>query len=101
MRNFKAFVHAHLSSLALPRQRELKIVEELAAQIEESYEALIAEGLSDEEAWNERQMPDWKTLGTGFSRQSRSSSGWRILSADHLRARRNERSCRAFGRSSA
>jgi hypothetical protein len=65
MRDFKAFVHKHLSSVALPRHRELKIVEELAAQIEDSYEALVAEGLSDEEAWNElqRQIPDWKTLG--------------------------------------
>ncbi|MPZ19791.1 MAG: FtsX-like permease family protein [Luteitalea sp.] len=30
-----------------------------------SYESLIGQGLSDEEAWNElqRQLPDWKTLG--------------------------------------
>lgn len=64
MHDFKAFVRAHLPSLALPRQRELKIVEELASQIEDSYEALIAEGRSDEEAWNElqRQIPDWKTI---------------------------------------
>src|SRR5688500_11066877 len=64
MRDFKRFVHEHLSSLALPRRRELKIVEELAAQIEEAYESLVAEGRSDEEAWNElqRQIPDWKTL---------------------------------------
>jgi hypothetical protein len=64
MRDFKGFVHEHLSPLALPRHRELKIVEELAAQIEDSYESLIAEGRSDEEAWNElqRQLPDWTTL---------------------------------------
>ena len=65
MRDFRAFVQRHVSSLGLPRQREPKIVEELAAQIEESYESLIAGGLSDEEAWSElqRQFPDWKTLG--------------------------------------
>jgi putative ABC transport system permease protein len=65
MRDFRGFVHEHLSSLALPRRRELTIVEELAAQLEDSYESLIANGLSDEEAWNElqRRMPDWKTLG--------------------------------------
>ena len=65
MRDFKAFVREHLSPLALPRQRELTIVEELAAQIEDAYESLIAKGLSDEEAWTQlqRQMPDWKTLG--------------------------------------
>lgn len=66
MRDFKAFVREQLSSLALPRQRELKIVEELAAQLEDSYESLVAEGRSDEEAWRElqRQLPDWNTLGT-------------------------------------
>jgi putative ABC transport system permease protein len=65
MRDFRAFVQKHVSSLGLPRQREPKIVEELAAQIEDSYESLIAEGLSDDEAWSElqRQLPDWKTLG--------------------------------------
>ena len=64
MRDFKAFVQGHLSSLALPRERERKIVEELAAQIEESYDSLIANGCSDEEAWHElqRQIPDWRTL---------------------------------------
>jgi putative ABC transport system permease protein len=64
MRDFKALVHKHLSSLALPRQRELKIVDELAAQLGDAYESLVAEGLSDEDAWIElqRQMPDWKTL---------------------------------------
>ena len=37
----------------------------MAAQIEDVYESLIAEGLSDEEAWSElqRQIPDWKALG--------------------------------------
>jgi len=65
MRDFKAIVQEHLSCLSLPPERELKIVEELAAQIEDSYDALIADGLSDEEAWNEvrRQIPDCKTFG--------------------------------------
>jgi putative ABC transport system permease protein len=65
MRDFRRFVHEHLSSLSLPPQHELKIVEELAAQLEEAYASLIADGLSDHEAWNalQRQMPDWKTIG--------------------------------------
>jgi hypothetical protein len=36
MPDFKAFVREKLSPLDLPRRRELKIIEELAAQIEES-----------------------------------------------------------------
>jgi putative ABC transport system permease protein len=64
MRDFKAFVHGHVSPVALPREHEVKIVEELAAQIEESYDSLMAEGRSDEDAWKElqRQLPDWATL---------------------------------------
>ncbi len=64
MPDFKAFVQGHVSSLALPREHEVKIVEELAAQIEESYDSLIAEGRSEEDAWHElqRQIPDWTTL---------------------------------------
>jgi putative ABC transport system permease protein len=65
MRDFTALVREHLSPLALPSKQELKIVDELAAQLEESYDALVSDGLSDEEAWNEllRQVPDWKALG--------------------------------------
>src|SRR5919106_503350 len=65
MRDFKAFVREQVSPLALPPGRERKIVEEWAAQIEEAYEARIADGLPDEEAWRElqRQIPDWNALG--------------------------------------
>ena len=65
MRDFRALVRGHLSPLSLPAEREAKIVEELGAQLEESYDALIADGLSDEDAWQElqRQIPDWRALG--------------------------------------
>ena len=45
-------------------EREQKIVEEWAAQLEEIYDALRADGLSDDEAWSEieRQVPDWNAL---------------------------------------
>jgi putative ABC transport system permease protein len=61
MRDFKAFVREHLSSLVLPVDRELKVVDEIAAQLEDSYESALARGLSDEEAWQvvRRQIPDW------------------------------------------
>ena len=63
--DFRAFVREHLSSLDLPAERESKIVEELAAQLEDSYEALVAAGRPDAEAWDEaqRQIPDWQALG--------------------------------------
>ena len=66
MRDFKAYVREHLSPLELTSARETKIVEELAAQLEESYDALIAQGLPDEDAWREvqRHIPDWKRFKT-------------------------------------
>ena len=65
MPDFTQFVREHVAPLRLPPQRELKIVEELAAQLEDAYQGLIARGLSVDDAWRElqRQMPDWETVG--------------------------------------
>ena len=64
MPDFQALVRKHLPPLALPQGRERKIVEELAAQLEDAYDALRATGLSDDEAWRElqRQLPDGGAL---------------------------------------
>jgi predicted permease len=64
MRDFRTFVRSHLEPLALPRRRELRIVEELAAQLEDAYDAYLARGLSADEAWRELQrgLPDWNSL---------------------------------------
>ena len=64
MPDFLTFVRSHLEPLELPRQRELQIVEELAAQLEDAYDALLSRGLSEADAWRELQrgLPDWKTF---------------------------------------
>jgi putative ABC transport system permease protein len=64
MRDFKTFVRQHLTSVVLPPQRELKVVEELAAQLEDAYDSALARGLSEEDAWQivQRQIPDWKKV---------------------------------------
>jgi putative ABC transport system permease protein len=64
MRDVKAFVCEHLRSLGLPANQQVKIAEELSAQLEEIYETLLARGMSDEEAWREleRQVPSWQDL---------------------------------------
>ena len=64
MPDFLAFVRSRLEPLELPRQRELQIVEELAAQLEDAYDALLSRGLSEADAWRELQrgLPDWKTF---------------------------------------
>src|SRR5688572_943585 len=64
MPDFKAFVRQHLTSLVLPREREMKVVDELAAQLEEAYESALARGLPEKEAWQvvQRQVPDWNRI---------------------------------------
>jgi predicted permease len=54
-----------VAPLELPPERERKVVEEWAAQLEEVYDALVAEGLTDADAWAnlQRQVPDWNALG--------------------------------------
>ena len=56
MRNFQELVRAHVAPLTLAPRREQKIVEEWAAQLEELYDALRADGLSDDEAWSDIEL---------------------------------------------
>jgi putative ABC transport system permease protein len=62
---FRAFVRGHIEGLDLAGVEELKIVEELGAQLEEAYERALSRGLSPAEAWSdlERHLADWRTLG--------------------------------------
>jgi predicted permease len=64
MRDVKAFVREHLATLGLPAEEQVKIAEELSAQLEEIYEALLARGMSEDEAWREleNQVPSWPEL---------------------------------------
>jgi putative ABC transport system permease protein len=65
MPDFQAFVRAHIGRLGLPPDREDKIVDEWAVQLEDLYDALRADGQSDEEAWREirRQVDAGEALG--------------------------------------
>jgi putative ABC transport system permease protein len=65
MRDLRRFVREQLAPLALPPEREQKIVDEWAAQLDEVYEELCADGRSPEDAWRalEGQLPDWQALG--------------------------------------
>jgi predicted permease len=64
MRDVKAFVREHIESLGLAADQQLKIAEELGAQLEEIYESLRKRGLSEDEAWAEleSQVPSWPEL---------------------------------------
>jgi predicted permease len=64
MRDFKAHVRAQLMPSGLSAEEEIKIVDELAGQLEELYQSLLDRGLSAADAWTrvEREVPDWETL---------------------------------------
>jgi predicted permease len=53
MRDFRTFVRAHVAPLSLAPQREQKIVEEWAAELEDIYDGLRAGGLSEDDAWRD------------------------------------------------
>jgi predicted permease len=53
MHDFHALVRRRIASLALTEQAEQKIVEEWAAQLEDAYDALLASGHQEHEAWAE------------------------------------------------
>jgi predicted permease len=111
MRDVKAFVSGHLQPLGLPADQQVKIADELSAQLEEIYETLLARGMSDEEAWREleRQVPSWSELcedlvdaepvGAAVARVERSRAGqWLTagLGLDLLAAWRYLRKQRGF-----
>jgi hypothetical protein len=64
MRDFKAYVRVKLAPAALPPEHEQKIVDEIAAQLEEVFDTLLASGRSADEAGNDaqREIPDWAEL---------------------------------------
>src|SRR5262245_55788059 len=53
MRDLRDLIRARVAPLGLSADREQKIVEEWSAELEEIYDALHANGLTDEEAWRE------------------------------------------------
>ena len=59
MPDFRRLVRGRVAPLTLAPDREEKVVAEWAAQLDEVYAALRADGLSEAEAWREveRQIP--------------------------------------------
>ncbi len=68
--NWRDHVRAHLPPLSVSAERELEIIEELAVQLESTYERARMRGLSDADASRLviAEVPDWaafaRTLGT-------------------------------------
>ena len=95
MRDFQAFVRAHIGRLALPPDRQDKIVDEWAAQLEDLYDALRAEGQSDEDAWREIR----RQVDAGEALNDRLLDGEPVLRLAH--AQRSPRTARVLRESAS
>jgi predicted permease len=64
MRDFAAHVRRHLGPDDLPEERYAEIVEQLSSELEARYAALMQQGVSDTDAWQEvlAQIPSWPGL---------------------------------------
>jgi predicted permease len=64
MNDWRQYVRAHLPPLDISPEREIEIVEELAAQLEAVYEAALAQGATPAEAREraEREIVDWRAF---------------------------------------
>ncbi len=67
--DWKEFVRSRLADLALDPAENDEVQAELAAHLEESYEAFRAEGLSEQDATRrtQSQVGDWQNLQHGIS----------------------------------
>ena len=81
MPDFRAVVRAHIGRLGLPPDREDKIVDEWAVQLEDLYDALRAGGRSDEEAWRELR----RHVDAGEAFDDRLLDGEPVLRLAHAR----------------
>ena len=64
MRDWRAFVRAHLSLADLTPEREARIVREIAAQLEDFYRDAVARGATDADAdaHARAQIADWTKM---------------------------------------
>jgi putative ABC transport system permease protein len=79
VRDWQAFVRAHLQLPDLAPEREARVVRELAAQLEDFYREALARGSGEEEAdaWARGQIEDWTRLAQDV---------WRAAPHRHARA---------------
>ena len=66
MRDWEMYVRAHLPLPQLTRERESRIVQELASQFEDFYREAVARGMSesDADAFARAQITDWTSLAS-------------------------------------
>src|SRR5262245_11290045 len=68
MRDWELYVRTHLRLPGLTRERESRIVQELASQFEDFYREAVARGMtaSDADAFARAQITDWTSLASSL-----------------------------------
>ena len=66
MRDWELYVRTHLPLPHLTRERESRIVQELASQLEDFYREAVARGMTepDADAFARAQITDWNSLAS-------------------------------------
>src|SRR5690349_23481531 len=64
MRDFKAYVRSRFAPSGLSPAQEIKIIDELAGQLEDLHQSLLDIGYSADDAWErvQHEIPDWEKL---------------------------------------
>ena len=80
MRDWSAFVRDRLSLPELTREREARIIREIAAQLEDFYREALARGATEAEAdaHAQAQIPDWDRLARDLRQANRAHARPRI-----------------------
>ena len=72
MRDWSALVHRHLASVRVDEQRRREISAELAAHLEDAYDAALRSGCTEAEAIARamEDVPDWSALAVAVERSA-------------------------------
>jgi hypothetical protein len=92
MRDWDAYVRTHLALPDLVRERESRVVQELAAQLEDAYRDAIARGLSPSEAdaHTRAQITDWRSLADSIRSVDRAHARARSIDGQTVFMTRGE-----------
>ncbi|MGH9765979.1 MAG: ABC transporter permease, partial [Blastocatellia bacterium] len=84
MPDWKIYVRDHLPPLAIEPEREMEIIEELAAHLEATYRDALANGASEREAYKlaAALFADWRLMECELSRAERPVNGAALRQLD-------------------
>src|SRR5215510_8337433 len=74
--DWKQYVRDHLQLVELNAEREMVVIEELAAHLATAYEEALSAGKTEEEAWAQATalISNWRALSSDLARSERKVS---------------------------